>query len=455
MTRPRIALVEVGTPSTHIYSMAHLPRVGIPTMGAMLRDRGYECDIWFQSMSEVKDEQFKGYGIVGIGSLTNTIGEAYRLADYCRKDGATVVMGGPHVTFSPEEALEHCDYVVIGEGEVPFPALVDALAGGGAPEEVKGIAYRLSSGEVKRTGPADLADFESLPAPDFSLSPQVRETEAPPIVMTSRGCPHDCTFCSVTAMFGKKYRFRTNDQVIEELRPFLHRSVCFGDDNFCAKPSRTRALLQEMIDRDAVPLRWAGQMCVGAARDDEMLELMRKTRCRIMYVGIESIEADTLEQFGKAHQVDAVEECIERLHAHDIGIHGMFVVGMDDDTGTVTRMVDYAIEKDIDTIQICSLTPFPGTGVYRDSADRLLHRDWKYFDGMHVVVNRRNGSPYEIQMAIVRELQRFYSLRRVARSYRRGRAWRVKYRAGGNVLMRRWVKENRDYLERLKGYAAS
>jgi radical SAM superfamily enzyme YgiQ (UPF0313 family) len=196
-------------------------------------------------------------------------------------------------------------------------------------------------------------------------------------------------------------------------------------------------------------------MCVNAARDDELLELMQKTRCRIMYVGIESIEADTLEQFGKAHKVDAVEQCVENLHRHDIGIHGMFVVGMNDGLDTVTRMVDYAIEKDIDTIQICSLTPFPGTGAYRDYEEKLLHRDWKYFDGMHVVVEREKGSPYEMQMAIVRELQRFYSLRRVAGSYRRGRAWRLKYRAGGHVLMRRWAKENRDYLERLKNNAVS
>ncbi len=453
MTRLRIALVEAGTPSTHIYSMAHLPRIGIPTMGAMLKDRGYECDLWFQSMSEVRDEQFKGYDIVGIGSLTNTIEEAYRLADYCRGEGATVVMGGPHVTFSAEEALAHCEYVVVGEGEVPFPALVEALANGGAPEEVRGIAYRLPSGEVKHTGPADLADYESLPAPDFSLSPQVRRTTAPPIVMTSRGCPHDCTFCSVTAVFGKKYRFRRNDQVIAELRPLLDRSVCFGDDNFCAKPSRTKSLLRDMIDQDAVPLRWAGQMCVNAARDDELLDLMRQTRCRIMYVGIESIEPDTLEEFGKAHNVDAVEECVRRLHDHDIGIHGMFVVGMNDGADAVTRIVDYAIEKDIDTIQICSLTPFPGTGAYRDCEKKLLHRDWKYFDGMHVVVEREKGSPYEMQMAIVRELRRFYSLKRVAGSYRRGRAWRLKYRAGGHLLMRRWVRENRDYLERLKGIA--
>ena len=429
--------------------MTYLPRVGIPTLGALLRDLGYECDLWFQSMSKVDDEQLSGYDMVGIGSLTNTIQEAYRLADYCRKRGAAVVMGGPHVTFACEETLDHCDYVVVGEGDVSFPALVEALSNGGATGDVPGIAYRGSGGEMCRTKDSAPVDYENLPSPDFSLSPQVRAGKTPPIVTTSRGCPHCCTFCSVTAMFGKRYRFKRNEQVIAELRPILDRSVCFGDDNFCAGPSRTKSLLRDMIAQHAVPRRWAGQMCVGAAANEELLDLMEETRCRIMYVGIESIEPGTLEQFGKAHRVDAVAKCVERLHAHRIGIHGMFVVGMDDDVDTVRRMVDYAIDKDIDTIQICSLTPFPGTSVYDDFEDRLLHKDWRYFDGIHVVVKRDKGTPYELQMAIVRELQRFYSLKRLLGSYRRGRAWRLKYRAGGHVLIKRWVRENREYLDRL------
>jgi radical SAM superfamily enzyme YgiQ (UPF0313 family) len=272
----------------------------------------------------------------------------------------------------------------------------------------------------------------------------------PPIIATSRGCPHNCTFCSVTAVFGKRYRFKQNKQVIDELRPILNRSVCFGDDNFCASLSRTKSLLRDMLEQNAVPLRWAGQMCVEAASDEELLNLMRETRCRIMYVGIESVDTETLKQFGKAHKADSIGRCVENLHSHGIGIHGMFVIGMDDDVDTPGKIVDFAIEADIDTIQICSLTPFPGTSVYQEYQDKLLHREWKYFDGMHVVVERQTCSPYDMQEAMSRELLRFYSLRRALGGYRSGRSWRVKYRLGGYYLMRRWVRENAGYMDRLR-----
>ena len=450
MKRPRVALVEASSSSTHVYSRTYLPRVGIPTLGAILKSLGYECDLWFQSMSAVKEEQLRQYDIVGIGSLTNTVPEAYRLADSCKRTGTIVVMGGPHVTFMPEEALVHCDYVVIGEGDVTFPALVAALAKGESPDAIPGLAYRLPGGDIHYTGPADAVDYANLPSPDFSLSPQVRPGRTPPIVVTSRGCPHNCTFCSVTAVFGRRYRFKQNEQVIAELRPVLNRSVCFGDDNFCAHPTRAKSLLRDMIAQNAVPLRWAGEMCVGDASDEELLSLMQETRCRIMYVGIESVDPETLKKFGKAHEVEAIGRCIENLHNHNIGIHGMFVVGMDDNVETVREIVDYAIATDIDTIQICPLTPLPGTAVYEEFRGRLLHREWGDFDGMHMVVEPRRCSVYDLQMAIVREMQRFYSLKRVVGAHRRGRGWRVKYRTGGHYLIRRWIRENADYIERLR-----
>ncbi len=238
--------------------------------------------------------------------------------------------------------------------------------------------------------------------------------------------------------------------MIRELRPILNRSVCFGDDNFFANPKRTKSLLRDMISQNAVPLRWSGEMPVKAASDDELLGLMQETRCRIVYVGVESVDPETLKRYGKAHRMDATTRCIENLHRYGIGIHGMFVVDLDDTPETVQKIVDYAVETDIDTIQICSLTPFPGTKSYHDHQDRLLHRNWKYFDGMHVVVHPRKFSAYDMQMEIVRQMQRFYSIGRVFGAYCKGRAWRVKYRAGGHYLMKKWVKENREYLKRLK-----
>ncbi|MBN2297976.1 MAG: B12-binding domain-containing radical SAM protein, partial [Deltaproteobacteria bacterium] len=367
-----------------------------------------------------------------------------------------VVMGGPHVTFMPEEALEHCDYVVLGEGEAIFPALIASLENAQSVEGIAGLAYSPESGPIKITQRGRPVDFAELPSPDYSLAPQVVSGRIPPIITSSRGCPHDCSFCSVTAVFGRKYRFKGNEQVIDELRPVLDRSVCFGDDNFFANTKRTKSLLKEMISKDAVPLRWSAEMAVKAAFDEELLMLMHVTRCRIVYVGIESVDPETLKRYGKAHEMELTARCVENLHRYGIGIHGMFVVDAEDSPDTVRKIVDYAIETDIDTIQICSLVPFPGTRSYQEYQDRLLHRDWRYFEGMHVVVRPKKCSAYDMQMAIITQMKRFYSISRVISAYRKGRAWRIKYRAGGHYLMHKWTRENADYIERLKnGYYPS
>jgi len=450
LNRFKIALVESGSTSTHIFSRTYLPRAGMPTLGAVMKKLGYQCEIFFESLSPINEEEIRGYDVVGISSLTSTTGEAYRLADSLKRTGNTIVMGGPHATFMPSEALQHCDYVVLGEGDATFPALVAALEKGESPHEIKGLAYRLAGGTIHNTGKSEVVDFAALPSPDFSLAPQIKPGKTPPIITTSRGCPHNCPFCCVTAVFGRKYRFKSNEQVIDELRPVLHRSVCFGDDNFFANPGRTKSLLKTMISKHAVPLRWSGEMAVKAAFDEELLRLMHETHCRIVYVGVESVDPDSLKRLGKAHEMEMISRSIENLHRYGIGIHGMFVVDPDDTPGTVEKIVDYAIETDIDTIQICSLTPFPGTKSYNEHRGRLLHRDWHYFEGMHVVVEPKHCSAYDMQMAIVSQMLRFYSIRRVIGAYCKGRGWRVKYRAGGHYLMRKWVKENAQYLEDLR-----
>jgi len=449
--RTKIALVEAGTPSAHVYSRTYLPRIGIPTIGAILRGMGYECDLWFQSMKGFREEKLAECDLVGISSLSGQIHEAYRIADSLRAKGITVVMGGPHVTFMPEEALGHCDYVVLGEGENIFPALIKNIEKKEGVDGVPGLAYKNGRGEACFSpGEAAPVEFAHLPSPDFSLSPQVSPGKPPPIISTSRGSPHNCSFCSVTALFGRRHRFKSNEQVISELRPILNRSVCFADDNFCANPARAKSLLRDMLRQDVIPLRWSGEITVGAGQDTELLDLMQQTRCRIAYVGIESVIPETLKSFGKSHEVEAIGKCIENLHKRDIGVHGMFVVDIDDDTQVVEKIIDYSIEHDIDTIQLFAITPFPGTRAYEENKDRLLHTDWKYYTGMYVVFEPRRCSAYDLQMSIVEGMKRFYSLKRVVNSYRPGRGWRVKYRTGAYYIVKKWIRENADYIERLR-----
>jgi radical SAM superfamily enzyme YgiQ (UPF0313 family) len=450
MAKPlKIALVEATSSLTHVYSRTSLPRVGLATLGAILLKEGYHCDLWINPLGKDDRDNLGSYDIVGIGSLSSTINEAYMLADELRNKNVTVVIGGPHASFMPEEALEHCSYVVTGEGEAVFPALVKSIECGQHPEPMNGLSFRNDDGIFSHGGMAENVDFASVPSPDFLMSSQITGASIPPIVVTSRGCPHDCSFCSVTPLFGRKYRFKSNEQVISEIRPIQHKSVCFGDDNFCANPVRTKALLREMIAQKAVPLRWSGQMCVNAASDPELLSLMQETQCRIVYVGIESVDPGTLKKYGKAHQLDAVQKCVKNLHDHNIGIHGMFVVDSHDGPDAPKNIVDYAMDIDIDTIQVFSITPFPGTRSYRENKDRIIHTDWSKYDGMHVVVTPTTCSPYSRQMSIVNEMKRFYSLKRCATAYRKNRAWRMKYRFGGHILIQKWVAENMDYIKKL------
>ncbi len=344
-----------------------------------------------------------------------------------------VVMGGPHVTFRVEEALDHCDYVVLGEGEATFSALVAALADGRSPQGIPGLGFRLSSGEVHRSAPPPSVDYAQLPSPDFSLCPHMEKP--PPIVVTSRGCPNNCTFCTVRAMFGGQYRFKKNTQVIAELHPILDKSVFFGDDNFCAVPERTNQLLKEMMAHEAVPLRWSTQICVDDASDSRVLDLMQRTRCCLVYVGIESIDPSTLRKFRKTHNVDSIGRCIENLHKHNIDVHGMFVVHPDDVPADIDRMAEFAIEASLDRFQICVLTPFPGTHAYEEWQSRIMHHDWQYYDGLHVVVRPSRCSAYEMQMAAYRAMERFYSPKRVVESHRRNRFWRLKDSVLASMLL--------------------
>ncbi|RJP93415.1 MAG: radical SAM protein [Desulfobacteraceae bacterium] len=450
MPQIKIALVEAISKSTHVYSRAYLPRAGVATLGAVLKQLGYPVDIFIHGLSAREEHQLETYDVVGIGSLSSTIDEAYLLADRLKKSRVTVVMGGPHVTFMPEEAIEHCDFVVLGEGEGTLPALLTAIENKTSFENIRGIAFKRPDGAMHYTGPSDFVDYKSMPSPDFLLSPKVTAKNIPPMITTSRGCPHDCSFCSVTSVFGRKYRFKGSEQVIKELGPIKHRSVCFGDDNFCANPVRAKKLLREMIKADAVPLRWSGQMCVAAASDMELLDLMQQTRCRIMYVGIESVDPATLKKYGKAHKVDEIQRCIDNLHKHNIGIHGMFVVDSEDKPEAARHIADFAIQTDIDTIQIFSITPFPGTRSFNENKHRIIHQQWHDYDGMHVVVKPTNCSAFDMQMAIVDQMNRFYSLPRALTAYRLHRGWRVKYRLAGHMLMRQWVRENKAYIENLK-----
>jgi len=474
----KVALIEPKPPGYHVYSGIALPRLGLPILGAILKKRGIQVSIYCQDFGELDYQDIESSDLVGISTTTSTAPEGYRIADRLRADGIPIVFGGSHVSFMPEEALEHGEFCIRGEGEEALPRLIEAIESGSGFEEVPGLSYR-RDGEIRHNPNVGFVhDLDSLPFPDLSLIRSSEKMGITPIA-TSRGCPFDCQFCSVTKMFGRAGRFSSIENVIEELKFRRPEKVFFYDDNFAMNKKRTKELLEATLSA-GIRFKWTAQVRADVARDKELLRLMKRTNCYIVYIGFESVNPETLKEFNKRQSVEEITEAVRRLHEHGIMIHGMFVIGAENDTSaTIRETVRFAMRNKIDTVQFMVLTPLPGTPYYQqmNESGRLLTKDWSLYDGAHVVYRPNQMSPYELQKESLLAMKRFYRLSECVKMLfspdfiaflarfnadlllgrwhnARRQFWaallRWFYRAHGHFLLKRWEAANRDIAERVR-----
>lgn len=456
----RVTFIEPRAPGVHVYAKYKLPRLGLPILGAMLeRELGIRPTIYFQELGGINWEVVTASDLVGISTITTTAPEAYSILDRIKqRSNIPVVMGGPHVTFLPEEALRRgADFVIRGEGEYSFVELVKRLRDGVRDlHDIPGLSYRDQDGFHHNPQVPLVDNLDDLPWPDLTLINNWEKIRVLP-VMTSRGCPYNCKFCSVTKMFGRRYRFRDTENVLEELE-VLHRrnpkaTIFFYDDNFTANVRRTKELLQGMIDR-GIRVRWTAQARVDVIRDQELLELMRESGCLFLYLGLESINPRTLESYRKEQTIQDIAEAVKVLHKYGIKVHGMFVLGSDeDDVKTIRETVRFARSLKIDTVQFLVLTPLPGTETYEElrKQGRILVEDWSKYSGHHVVFNPRNMTPYQLQKeGSIRSMRRFYSL---WQCWKLGLLFRWRDFAiyvYAHHAISRWRSLNREFLKDLK-----
>ena len=352
----KIRLIEPISPSRHLWSKSYFVRLGLPMIGAALVEAGHDVRIFNPQLAPVDWADVYSSDLVGLSTTTSTAPEAYRIADDLRRRGIPVIIGGSHVTFMVDEALQHADYVARGEaGETIMVELAEALGGTRELSSVAGISYVAEDGTpVHAPLHERCPDLDLLPFPDLTLIDGWERIVNTPI-MTSWGCPFDCTFCSVTAMFGKKYRFRSAESVMEEIRQKRPERIFFYDDNFAANRKRLKRLLRMMID-EGMQVRWGAQVRTDVVRDPELLELMQASGADFVALGLESVNQATLDHFEKSQTVADIEHAIKVLHDYGIRSHGMFVLGADHDTpDSVRETVRFALENKIDTVMLLSL----------------------------------------------------------------------------------------------------
>ena len=351
-------------------TIASLPSLGLLTLAGMTSPRHR---VEYLEVPDVRQiGKLPGdFDLVALSSYSAQIDEAYDLARRYREAGVPSVIGGPHVTVLPDEALRHCDAVVIGEGEPCWPAvLADAERGA-----LRGRYGSIDSGY-------DLADS---PMPAFHLLDIGKYNRL--TVQTSRGCPHQCEFCASSVVLTQRYKQKPVARVRAEIDRITeiweHQFIEFADDNSFVDHAYWKELLGGLKGRG---LRWFAETDLSVADDGELLDLMRDTGCAHVLIGLESpvqsgLTGLELRSDWKRRRFPRYREAIKTIQAHGITVNGCFVIGLDGHTPEIfDRLVDFVRETELYEVQITVMTPFPGTPLYerlRKEGRLIEPENWK------------------------------------------------------------------------------
>ena len=340
---------------------------------------------------EVEDIEFDKLSpdLVAITSMTVQANRAYEIADEFKRMGVTVVMGGIHPTVMPDEALQHCDSVLIGEGENTWQAMLKDFKN-------KCLKKIYNSMEYPEVTEFPIPKYEILKHDRYLLNP----------IQATRGCPYDCDFCSVKSSSGKKYKMKPVEQVIKEIeyaetfnKGLFKKGYFFVDDNLYVNREYTKSLFKEM---SKLKITWMGQGTVNIAKDKEIIELMAKSGCRNFSIGFESLSQDSLEEANKPkiNDVQEYKNAIDIIQSYGITAAGTFIFGFDQDGPKVfEKTVNFAKEANIYTPFFNILTPFPGTRFFDrlEAEGRIIDKDWSKYNALRSVIKPNKMSPEVLQ----------------------------------------------------------
>src|SRR5512136_1073637 len=347
--------------------------------------------------------------LVGITAFTSQANRAYEVASYFRHLGVPVIMGGIHATMCLDEVMERVDSVVTGEAEGVWPqVLEDAL-----------------HGSLKRRYDGGPAEISAVP---FARHDLLATGYAFGAIQTTRGCPLNCTFCSVTAFNGARYRQRPISDVVKEFQLIREKYVLVVDDNLVGTRAdhigRAKDLFQAMAEAN-LRKEWIAQATINFADDEELLALAAKAGCRGVFIGFESPTPEGLAEIGKKFNILKGRDfraSVRRIQRHGILVVGSFIIGLDvDEPGIGKHIASVASQYGVDNLNMLFLTPLPGTRLWDQmkSEGRIaldaFPEDWKYYTLTFPVARYRHLSLDEVIQEMVSCNRSFYSLPRILR----------------------------------------
>lgn len=338
--------------------------------------------------------------LVGITCITGTAPRCYAYADYFRKKGKTVFLGGVHPSMLPEEAAQHADVVFTGFSEQTFPQFIH--------DYINGCHRSLYCQNSDYT-------IAGKPAPRRELLHKKRYITTK-TVEAIRGCCHTCSFCAYPAAFGKTVYKRPVKEVVAEIEALHTKHVLFPDVNLITDPAYARELFTALI-----PLRvlWLGLVTSAVGMDDELIVLLRKSGCRGLLIGFESITQESQSYIHKGvNQVDSYVTLMKRLHDNGILVQGCFAFGGDEEDESVfDRTVEMIIKAKIDLPRYSILTPFPNTPYYAQlkKEGRITEENWAMYDVQHCVFQPRRMTGEQLEKGTDRAWRATYETANILR----------------------------------------
>ena len=365
--------------------------------------------------------------IIGITSVTVNFPDAMAMTQICRekRPGATIVLGGVHVSVRPEDAFGNgaVDAAVIGEGEKVFLEICKRIENGQKIIDVRGICFQ-ENGRMVQTPPSDtIDDLDSLPFPDHSLLPDISLYNPYPhwnagglfsTVITSRGCPYGCIFCSISKIQGRKYRTRSPENIISELKylyeKFGIRNYSFRDGTVGANRGRLEEICRLLIS-SGLDVRWNCTLTIREGNDRQLLELMHLAGCRSIQFGVESGDEGLIGDIKKI-TIDDVRKTVDEANRAGIEPHGYFMYGLPGETRqTMRNTLKTALKIDFATAGFAVATPYPGTQLNRiyESRGLLKHERWAEYDTQSLpVFTPEHVEDREILQFVNASFRRYY-----------------------------------------------
>jgi len=401
------------------------PPLGLAYLASMVRKEHevkiIDANVLDYTMENVRSEiENFSPDLVGITSVTPSIPQAYAVARIAKETvDCTVVIGGPHASFLPVRTLKECgaiDAVVRGEGEKTFEKMVSALEKGRPLAEVGGIVCR-NGGRIIDSGPGEIFEnVDEIPFPSQDLLPLDRyqfDGQRYTAMLSSRGCPFGCSFCASSRLFGGRWRGRSPENVLEEMRTVYEdygiQNIEFVDDTFTLDRRRAESICDGII-REGWDLKWGASSRVDTL-SRQLLMKMKRAGCWLIYLGIESGSQKVLETIGKRITLDQVRRAVRMVNEAGIEVLGSFIIGFPQDTEkTVKETIRFAKKLNLDYAQFSVLTPYPGTPVYDEAKEEgaLLTEDWSGYTAIEPVMRHRDLPPDKLNTFIRRAYVSFY-----------------------------------------------